>query len=82
MTDKPHIMTQVSKGLWQCSECTRCFRLQVSPWKKTIINAGDEYVQHIGASGIVKVGAAVTPITDEDEDWLHSVGIDMPTTIE
>jgi hypothetical protein len=71
---------------WYCPTCGRRFLMQWPPvYKKIVIEPGDQYVQHSGGKGGMKMGnLQVTNVQDPSENfdrdqweaWLKDVDFD------
>lgn len=97
MDQARHEMTLVSKHAsgaeeWHCPTCGRRFLMTWPPpaYKKIVLEAGDEYAQHTGSKGDVRLstsieGGMVTPsedaptlppsdLSDDWRRWLSDAG--------
>lgn len=53
---------------YYCPTCGRRILLQMDPYKKTVLSAGDEYVVHSGGMGGLVMGAATIASSDEQAE--------------
>lgn len=69
---------------WHCTDCTRRFVMQWSPYKKVVLEAGDEYTIHVGSKGGMRLkqddthnGSGLSDeLLDALNDWLDDVDFD------
>jgi hypothetical protein len=51
---------------WYCPICSRQFIMQWEPYKKVVLDVGDEYVIHSGDKGGVQVMSTTNSETDDE----------------
>lgn len=50
---------------WRCPTCERRFVLHWRPYKRIVLNAGDEHAIHAGSKGGVQMGSAHLDFAEE-----------------
>ena len=77
-----HEMVQVeaySTGAeeWQCLDCERRFVMQCTPYKKVVLESGDEEAIHSGNKNGINVQSNISPENSELSDELRDALNDL-----
>ncbi|MCP4423261.1 MAG: hypothetical protein GY803_02085 [Chloroflexi bacterium] len=57
---------------WHCPACSRRFVLQWAPYKKVVLEKGDEYAAHSGGKGGLQMGTPQITQSDSNESILSN----------